>query len=44
MKPVYCRGREPIKSRLFGNGKMLCWETMVEQAVERYPHFGELTL
>ena len=35
MKPVWLSWREPIKSRLFGNGKMLCWETMVEQAVEK---------
>ena len=27
--------REPIKSRLFGNGKMLCWEAMVEHALEK---------
>ena len=35
MKPVWLSWREPIKSRLYGNGKMLCWETMVEQAVEK---------
>ena len=25
-----------IKSRLFGNGKMLCWETTVEKALEQF--------
>ena len=34
LKPKWLSWREPIKSRLFGNGKMLCWETMVEQALE----------
>ena len=27
--------REPIKSRLFGNGKMLCWEVTVTKAIEK---------
>ena len=27
--------REPFKSRLFGNGKMLCWEVTVTQAIEK---------
>ena len=34
MKPLWLSWREPIKSRLFGNGKMLCWEAMVEKALE----------
>ena len=33
LKPEWLSWREPIKSRLFGNGKMLCWETMVEKAL-----------
>ena len=33
LKPLWLSWREPIKSRLFGNGKMLCWETMVEHAL-----------
>ena len=35
MKPAWLSWREPIKSRLFGNGKMLCWETTVEKALEQ---------
>ena len=35
LKPLWLSWREPIKSRLFGNGKMLCWETMVERAIEK---------
>lgn len=35
MKPRWLSWREPIKSRLFGNGKMLCWETIVEHALEK---------
>ena len=35
LEPLWLSWREPIKSRLFGNGKMLCWETMVEQALEK---------
>ena len=35
LKPLWLSWREPIKSRLFGNGKMLCWETMVEHALEK---------
>jgi len=33
MKPLWLSWREPLKSRLFGNGKMLCWESMVEHAM-----------
>lgn len=35
MKPAWLSWREPFKSLLFGNGKMLCWETSVERALER---------
>jgi len=35
LKPLWLSWREPIKSRLFGNGKMLCWEAMVEHALEK---------
>ena len=35
LKPLWLSWREPIKSRLFGNGKMLCWESMVEHALEK---------
>lgn len=35
LKPLWLSWREPIKSRLFGNGKMLCWETMVEHALKK---------
>ncbi len=35
MKPTWLSWREPIKSLLFGNGKMLCWETTVEKAMEQ---------
>ena len=35
MKPLWLSWREPIKSRLFGNGKMLCWETIVESAISK---------
>jgi len=35
LKPLWLSWREPIKSRLFGNGKMLCWETMVEHALDK---------
>ena len=34
MKPTWLSWREPIKSRLFGNGKMLCWETTVERSLK----------
>ena len=34
LKPLWLSWREPIKSRLFGNGKMLCWEAMVEHSLE----------
>lgn len=35
MKPEWLSWREPIKSRFFGNGKMLCWETTVEKSLEK---------
>ena len=35
MQPKWLSWREPIKSRLFGNGKMLCWETMLEHALAK---------
>ena len=35
LKPLWLSWREPIKSRLFGDGKMLCWETMVEEALSK---------
>ena len=35
LKTLWLSWREPIKSRLFGNGKMLCWETMVEEALTK---------
>jgi hypothetical protein len=35
LKPLWLSWREPIKSRFFRNGKMLCWETMVEHALEK---------
>ena len=35
IKPLWLSWREPIKSMLFGNGKMLCWESMVEHAMNR---------
>jgi hypothetical protein len=35
LKPLWLSWREPIKSRLFGTGKMLCWEAMVECALEK---------
>ena len=35
LKPLWLSWREPIKSRLFGNGKMLCWEAMVEHTLEK---------
>ena len=34
LKPLWLSSREAIKSRLFGNGKMLCWESIVEHALE----------
>jgi hypothetical protein len=34
MKPLWLSWREPLKSMFFGNGKMLCWESMVEHAME----------
>ncbi|MBT5716885.1 MAG: hypothetical protein HOI70_08235, partial [Opitutae bacterium] len=33
MKPLWLSWREPLKSKLFGNGKMLCWESIVEHAM-----------
>ena len=35
MRPRWLSWREPIKSRLFGKGKMLCWETIVESSLEK---------
>ena len=35
MQPKWLSWREPIKSRLFGNGKMLCWEAMVEHTLKK---------
>ena len=35
LKPLWLSWREPIKSRLLGNGKMLCWEAMVQHALEK---------
>jgi len=35
LKPLWLSWREPIKSRLFGTGRMLCWESMVEHALEK---------
>ena len=34
MKPIWLSWREPVKSKILGNGKMLCWETMVQKALE----------
>lgn len=33
LKPLWLSWTEALKSRLFGNGKMLCWESMVEIAL-----------
>jgi hypothetical protein len=33
MKPLWLSWREPFKSMFFGNGKMLCWESIVEYAM-----------
>ena len=35
MSPLWLSWREPIKSKLFGKGKMLCWESMVSKALEK---------
>jgi hypothetical protein len=35
MRPLWLSWREHVKSRIFGNGKMLCWESIVEKALER---------
>jgi len=35
MRPLWLSWREPIKSRLFGKGKMLCWESIVESSLEK---------
>jgi len=37
MKPQWLSWREPYKSRLFGNGKMLCWESTVGNALNKSP-------
>ena len=33
MEPLWLSWREPIKSKFLGNGKMLCWESIVEKAL-----------
>ena len=33
IKTLWLSWREPIKSRLLGNGKMLCWEDMISHAL-----------
>jgi len=35
LKPLWLSWREPIKSMFFGNGKMLCWEAMVEYTLSK---------
>jgi hypothetical protein len=35
LKISWLSWREPIKSKLFGNGKMLCWETSVTEALKK---------
>jgi len=35
LKPIWLSWREPFKSMLLGNGKMLCWETIVESAISK---------
>lgn len=35
LKPLWLSWRDPIKSRLCGTGKMLCWETIVEEALRK---------
>ena len=35
LKPIWLSWREPIKSQFLGKGKMLCWESMVERALEK---------
>ena len=37
LKPLWLSWREPVMSRLFGTGKMLCWETMVEYVLAKSP-------
>lgn len=34
IKPLWLSWREPIKSMLFGKGKMLCWESMISNALQ----------
>ena len=34
IKTLWLSWREPLKSKIFGKGKLLCWETMVEKALE----------
>ena len=34
LKPLWLSWREPIKCRFLGKGKMLCWESMVGEALE----------
>ena len=35
MEPLWLSWREPIKSKFLGNGKMLCWESIVEKALNK---------
>ena len=35
LETIWLSWREPLKRIVFGNGKMLCWETMVEKAVAK---------
>jgi len=35
MKPLWLSWREPLKSIIYGKGKMLCWESIVEFALSK---------
>ena len=35
LKPLWLSWREPFKSRFFGNGKLLCWESIVGEALNK---------
>ena len=35
MKALWLSWREPLKSKYFGNGKLLCWEASVSRALEK---------
>ncbi len=37
MTPLWLSWREPIKNKLHGNGKMLCWESIVGNSLEKSP-------